>query len=140
MRFARRIYLVAGSYGLIVIAPMYFMEARIGREQPPAITHPEYFYGFLGVTLAWQLLFLVMARDPVSYRPAMIPAIVEKLSFCVALCVLLAGHRIPQAVFWLSSPDWIFAGLFIAAYQATAPAVPPASPDRHRLAERAARR
>ena len=37
------------------------MEARVGRDYPPAITHPEYFYGFLGVAAAWQVAFLVIA-------------------------------------------------------------------------------
>ena len=71
MRFARAVFLIAG---MAVVAPLYFMEARIGREMPPAITHPEYFYGFAGVTLAWQLLFLVLASDPLRYRSMMLPA------------------------------------------------------------------
>ncbi len=47
MRFAKVVYLIAGVYGVLIIAPMYFMEDRIGREVPPAIHHPEFFYGFL---------------------------------------------------------------------------------------------
>ena len=49
MKFARIVFLVAGIYGLLVVAPQYFLEARIGRDTPPAITHPEFFYGFVGV-------------------------------------------------------------------------------------------
>jgi|SRR5579872_615904 len=45
-----------------------------GRDTPPAITHPEYFYGFLGGALAWQFLFLVLSTDPVRYRPMILPA------------------------------------------------------------------
>ena len=48
MKFAKIIFLVAGIYGVLVLAPIYFMESTIGRQTPPAITHPEYFYGFLG--------------------------------------------------------------------------------------------
>ena len=40
-RFARRVFAVAGTYGLIVTAPLYFLEERIARDAPPAITHPE---------------------------------------------------------------------------------------------------
>ena len=69
MIFARRVFLIAGIYGLLVLLPLYFMEARIGRDQPPAITHPEYFYGFLGVAVSWQVAFLVISRDPVRFRP-----------------------------------------------------------------------
>ena len=48
MRFAKRVYRVAGVYGFIAIVPLYFMEGRIGHDTPPAITHPEYYYGFVG--------------------------------------------------------------------------------------------
>lgn len=54
---------------------MYPLEDRIGRDLPPPITHPEYFYDSIGVTIAWQVAFLVIARDPVRYRVLMIPAI-----------------------------------------------------------------
>src|ERR1700686_5334540 len=64
MRFAKIVFLVAGIYGLLILAPIYFMEEKIERETPPAITHPEYFYGFLGVGLAWQVLFPMLSRDP----------------------------------------------------------------------------
>src|SRR5262245_63460257 len=50
MKFARIVFLVAGIYGLLVVAPQYFLEAKIGRDTPPPITHPEFFYGFVGVT------------------------------------------------------------------------------------------
>ena len=67
MRFARIVFSIAGVYGLAVVVPMYFLEDRIGREQPPSITHPEFYYGFAGITLAWQLVFLVLASDPFRY-------------------------------------------------------------------------
>ena len=119
MRFARLVFLVAGVYGLVVIVPMYFMEERVGRDMPPAINHPEYFYGFLGVTLAWQLLFLVMAKDPLRHRPMMLPAIVEKVSYGIALVLLHLQHRLPTRVLQVGSLDWVFAILFAAAYVAT---------------------
>ena len=53
MTFARRTFLVAAVYGVIVLLPQSFMEAAIGRDYPPPITHPEHFYGFVGVALAW---------------------------------------------------------------------------------------
>jgi hypothetical protein len=110
---------VAGVYGVIVIVPMYFAEGRIGRDHPPAITHPEFYYGFLGVALAWQVLFLVLAQDPSRYRPMIIPSVLEKVSYGIALVFLLLEHRIPLVVFGLGSVDWIFAVLFVAAYLAT---------------------
>jgi hypothetical protein len=55
--------------------PQYFLANWIGRVDPPPITHPEHFYGFIGVPLAWQVLFLMIAQDPLRYRAVMIPAI-----------------------------------------------------------------
>jgi hypothetical protein len=77
MQFARRAFLAAGVYGIIVLAPQYFLEQRVGQDYPPSITHPEYFYGFIGVGLAWQILFLLIAADPVRLRIAMLPSILE---------------------------------------------------------------
>ena len=119
MRFARTVFLVAGTYGLLVIVPMYFFETRIGRDLPPAITHPEYFYGFLGVTIAWQILFLVLARDPLRYRAMILPSILEKVSFGIPAIFLFIQHRLPLIVLYLGSVDWILAGLFVAAYITT---------------------
>jgi hypothetical protein len=68
MKFAKMVFLVAGIYGLIVLLPSYFLKEQIGRDYPPAITHPEYYYGFVGLAVVWQILFLVLSRDPVRYR------------------------------------------------------------------------
>jgi hypothetical protein len=116
LRFAKIVFLVAGIYGLLILTPGYFMESKIGLETPPAITHPEYFYGFLGVGLAWQVLFLVLSRDPVRYRAMILPSILEKVSWGIALIVLFSQHRLPLSTFAISSVDWIFAALFVAAY------------------------
>jgi hypothetical protein len=77
MKFAKWVFLIAGIYGILAVAPMYFSEHQISRDYPPAITHPEYFYGFAGVTLAWQIAFLVVASNPGRFRLMMLPAVVE---------------------------------------------------------------
>ena len=61
MKFAQWVFGIAAAYGVITVAPLYFMEQAIGRQDPPPITHPMFFYGFVGVTLAWQLFFFVIA-------------------------------------------------------------------------------
>src|SRR5215510_13436828 len=71
MKFTKVLFFVAGIYGLVALAPQYFLERKNGLDFPPAITHPEYYYGFLGVAIAWQLAFLILSRDPVRYRPFM---------------------------------------------------------------------
>ena len=68
MNFAKWVFLLAGIYGLLVVTPQFFLEQRVNRDYPPAITHPEYFYGFAGVALAWQVAFLIISRDPARYR------------------------------------------------------------------------
>jgi len=119
MRFAKIVFLIAGVYGFLVLTPIYFMERTISKQTPPAITHPEYFYGFLGAGLAWQVLFLVLATDPVRYRPMILPSVLEKVSYGVALVVLYAQNRLPLSVLAIGSVDWLFAFLFVAAYFAT---------------------
>jgi len=119
MQFAKRVFLIAGIYGILVLLPQYFMEGKVGRDFPPPITHPEHFYGFIGVALAWQVLFIVMARDPVRYRGAMLPAILEKLAFGLAAVVLYAQGRLALPVLGAGIIDLIFAGLFAVSMQKT---------------------
>ena len=119
MRFTRWLYLIAGVYGLIVLPPKFFVEARIGQDEPPAITHPEFFYGFLGVAVAWQVAFLIMARDPQRYRPLMIPAIIEKFSFGIAAAALFSLGRTSATVFGFAMIDLLWGTLFVVAYQMT---------------------
>ncbi len=121
MRFAKIVFLVAGIYGVLVLAPLYFLEGRVGREQPPAITHPDFYYGFVGVALAWQVLFLVLSTDPPRYRAMILPSILEKMSYGIALVVLYLQHRVAWSVVAIGSPDWVFMVLFLAAYFKTRP-------------------
>ena len=124
-RFARRVFMVAGIYGLIVLLPQYFMEAQIGRDYPPPITHPEHFYGFVGVALAWQVVFLIIANDVRRYRLLMLPAILEKLAFFVPTTILFVAGRVAPAVLAVSGVDALLGTLFLVAFLRTrdAPAV-----------------
>ena len=120
MKFARVVFLVAGIYGLIVLLPLYFMEAQTGRDYPPPITHPEYYYGFIGVGVAWQLAFLVISRDPVRYRPLMIPSIVEKASFGIAVGLLYLQQRVSTFMLGAAMADSLLGVLFVLAFLKTA--------------------
>lgn len=117
--FARRVFLAAAVYGFIVLLPQYFLEGRIGRDFPPPITHPEQFYGFIGVALAWQVAFLIIASDVRRHKPLMIPAVLEKLAFGGAVVVLFALGRVAPAVLAAGGIDLVFAVAFAAAYRAT---------------------
>ena len=119
MRFARIVFFVAGVYGLLVLLPQYFLEEKTGHLYPPAITHPEYYYGFIGVAVAWQILFLLVAKDPARYRAMMIPAIIEKASYGVATAVLYAQERVAAVVLVSGIIDLILGALFVVAYLKT---------------------
>jgi hypothetical protein len=120
MRVARLIFQIAGIYGLIVVVPLFFLEGAIDAATPPAITHPEYYYGFACVTLAWQVLFLVVARDPVRYRALMPVAMLEKITGVVFIALVLL-HRAPSTLLLLGSSDVCLGIAFLIAYRQTAP-------------------
>lgn len=121
MKFAKITFYVAGIYGLIVLLPQYFMEAKNGQDFPPPITHPEYYYGFIGVALAFQVLFLIIARRPVQYRAAMLPSVIEKFTFGIAAVVLFLQNRLAMPLFAAGLIDLILGSLFIIAFLKTKP-------------------
>jgi hypothetical protein len=116
MKFAKVLFNVAGVYGLIVLTPMLFWESRIAVETPPAITHVEYFYGFLTLGIAWQVMFLVIARQPLHYRLAIVPSVLEKFGFGIAAMVLYAQGRLAQQVLLGAIIDLILGSLFVVAF------------------------
>ena len=120
MKFARLVFLIAGIYGLIVLLPLYFLEAQMGRDFPPPINHPEYYYGFIGVAIAWQLVFLILSRDPVRYRPMMVPAVLEKATYAVAVFILFSQQRVSTFTLATALVDSILGVLFVLAYIKTA--------------------
>ena len=62
MRFARWVYAIAGIYGILILVPGFFLISQVA---PPSINHPEFYYGFYGTALAWQIGFLLIARREV---------------------------------------------------------------------------
>jgi hypothetical protein len=116
MRFAKIVFWIAGIWGLLVITPLYFLFDIIGQKDPPPITHPGFFYGFVGCALAWQVAFCFMATDPVRFRPLMIPSILEKATYAVAIVILvLQGRTNPQDLVFAGT-DSLLGILFIIAY------------------------
>ena len=119
MRFAKWVFLLAGITGVLMVIPAYFLEERFGKDEPPPVNHPELYYGFFGVTLAWQLMFLVIGTDPIRYRQAMLPAMVEKASFVVAILILYALERVTLTWVGFASMDGTWLVLFSIAYLRT---------------------
>src|SRR6185436_11219393 len=116
MRFAKIVFLVAGIYGLIVLVPQYFFEERTGHDYPPLITHPEYYYGFIGLAVVWQIVFLILSRDPVRYRPLMIPAILEKASFAIPVLVLYLQQPVSPFIIGGAAADAVLGMFFLVAF------------------------
>jgi len=119
MKFAKIVFWAAGIYGALVLAPLYFIFNAIGVKDPPPITHPGFYYGFVGAGLAWQFAFFVVATDPVRYRPLMIPSIFEKWSFGVAMTALFLQGRIHPFDFALAGFDSLLGLLFLLSFFAT---------------------
>lgn len=122
MTFARRVFIAAGIWGLLVVPPLFFLYDRVGRDTPPPITHPEYYYGFAAVTTVWQIAFLVIASDPARFRPLMPVAVLEKAGWLGALAVLYAQRRVAISVLPFGVVDMVFGGLFAVSFVRTAAA------------------
>jgi len=116
MRFARVVFAVAGILGLLILVPGFFAIDMIGRQFPPAVTHPDYYYGFLCMTVAWQIAFLVIAADPVRYRPMMPLAMLEKFPYVMMLLVLYARGQLAVAQLAAVVIDGTLGLLFVVAY------------------------
>ena len=116
MKFTRIVYGIAAAYGLLVLPPLYFLVDRIGREAPPPIAHPEFFYGFLGLAILWQTIFVLIAKDPVRYRPFMPLAILEKFVYSIPVIILYSQGRLHPNILKSATGDPILGILFIAAY------------------------
>jgi hypothetical protein len=114
------VFLIGGIWGVAVLTPFYFMFDTIGREAPPPITHPEFYYGFMAVALAWQIAFLVIAADPVRFRLMMPVAVVEKMSYVATIASLYASGRVGVGRFTLGAfADLVLGLLFLAAFLST---------------------
>lgn len=121
MKFARLVFCCTGALGTLVLMPRYFMYGKIGKNSPPPPTHPEFYYGFAGVTLAWQLAFFVIASDPAHLKPMMIPSVVVKLSYVIAVIVLYLQSRIKAVPLSTGAPDASLCVLFVVAFFKTRP-------------------
>ena len=116
MKFAKIVFWIAGIWGVLVLAPLYFMFDLIGRQDPPAITHPAFYYGFVSVGLAFQVAFIVIARDPVRLRPMMIPSVIEKFGYGITLLVLFLQNRLHPQDLALGGVDVLFGIFFLGAF------------------------
>ena len=113
MKLAKWTFRIAGIFGLIVMVPLLFAEKLIVQIMPPALNHPEFYYGFIILNICWQILYLFLAKDPIRYRPMMIPAFLAKASGPIALLWLYFQNRISSQWITTTIMDGAFAILFL---------------------------
>jgi len=116
MKFAKIVFWVAGIWGFLVLTPLYFMFDLISRNDPPPITHPGFFYGFVGIGLAWQFAFIFIATDTIRFRPLMIPSILEKVSWSTAVIVLVLQQRMHKSDLVFAGTDLLLGVFFVIAF------------------------
>ena len=74
-------------------------------------------YGFVGVALAWQLLFFAIAYQPVRLRPVIPFAVLEKLSFGIGAMVLYRRGRLDHSDLYFGGIDLALAVLFMVVWR-----------------------
>ena len=119
MKFARRVFLFATAFGMLVVPPLFFLEGLLGRHFPPAITHPEFYYGFAGAVLSWQIIYLLIALDPLRYRPLMLLGALCKASFAISVFTLVVLGRTPVGPALVVLVDLVLSVFFVQAYFST---------------------
>jgi hypothetical protein len=119
MRFARIVFIGAGVWGVVVLIPLYFLFDISGRQYAPPTDYPHFFYGFVSVAMAWQIVFLMIGSNPARFRALMIPSVIEKLGWVVTLAVLHSQARISTLDASAAVPDMLLGILFIAAFAKT---------------------
>lgn len=119
MRFARIVFVVAGTWGLVALTPFYWLVDVTGRRYAPPTTYPHFFYGFIAVALAWQIAFLVIGSNPTRFRTLMIPAMLEKFGYVATLAVLSGQGRIATVDAMAAVPDGLLGLTFVLAFVKT---------------------
>jgi len=115
--FARVVFAIAGLFGLGQMIPLY--------QQGGSPTY----YALLGTLGAWQILFLLIAWKPAELRPAMIPAVLEKLFWCATLFLMYSRGSLNSTDLAVSAtPNGLLGVLFALAYFRTSRRLPAAAP------------
>ena len=108
VRFASRLFRIAAIYGVIVLLPLYFV----------AIPHPYRLtlIGFAGVTLVFQGLFWIIARDPLRFLPLIALSVFEKLAFGVPALAFWARGQTDGVTATFGAIDLVLGGLFLFVF------------------------
>lgn len=123
MKFGRIVFWIAGGWGLLILTPMLFIFDTIGVKDPPPITHPQFYFGFVTVALVFQLVFFVIASDPARFRPMIIPAVLEKATYVAVCLTLYLRGEVTTAQMATVGPDLLLGILFVCAYFTSRPRI-----------------
>jgi len=121
MKFAKYTFLVAGIYGVLVLVPQYFLLEKNGQDFPPAITHAEYYYGFVGIALVFQLVFFVIYTNPAKYLALIGISIPEKLVFAIPVAILYLRGMVSTSILAAGMIDLLLGILFTISFVKTRP-------------------
>ncbi len=115
VKISRNIFRLSGIYGLLILIPQLFRESSFATAGV-SLNHPEFFYGFFLVSLAFQVLFLIISTDPVKYRSVMLACFIEKGGHFTSCVLLFLNNRLATDMMIASSPDALMLCLFIYSY------------------------
>jgi len=115
MRLARFVFIGAGIWGIAVLTPLYWLVDISGRHYAAPNDYPQFFYGFIGVAIAWQIAFLMIGTNPARFRTFMIPAMIEKFGYVSTLLFLYSQSRISALDMQPAIPDGLLGLLFVVA-------------------------
>jgi hypothetical protein len=119
MKLARFVFIGAGIWGIAVLTPLYWLVDISGRHYTVPSDYPQFFYGFIGVAIAWQIAFLIIGSNPARFRTFMIPAMIEKFGYVATLLFLYSQSRISALDMQPAIPDGLLGLLFVAAFLRT---------------------
>lgn len=122
MMLARAVFALAALAGFGALIPLYQADGS-----------PAY-YGLVGAIAAFQVLYLLIAWQPIELRRAMLPAILEKLFWVSTFAVIyLRGQISAVDLVTQASVHGVLGVLFAAAYYRTRPARVGLSSERHEI-------
>jgi hypothetical protein len=116
MTFARWVFRAAGIYGIVLTTPLLFLEERVFQDNPPPLTHAEYYYGFLVVVLAMQVLYLIISLDPPRYRQTIISGLIGKWGYAAIVVWLVLKERTPAMALIFAGIDFALGLLFLVVF------------------------
>jgi mannose-6-phosphate isomerase-like protein (cupin superfamily) len=128
MRFAKIVFLMAGSAGTLLVAPAFFLERWAGEIDPPAVNQAVYFYGFIAVVLVFQFFYLLIATNPIRYRLVMLLGCLGKGSFAITAIALYMAQRAAPLWLGLAAFDATWIVLFLIAFFRLSSGSSPATP------------